>query len=278
VQYVSAEAFTNQFLSALRANRTGEFKRRYRGRRQLLVVEDVQFLERKDATQLEFFHTLAHVLDTGGRVVVTGDRLPSEMSALGDRLRSQLMGGFVAELEAPDAQVRREIFRSKAAHGGWRLPPECLDVLVESVTGSVRDLEGALIQLVTTAALLNRPIDLELVRDAVARKRPAGERRAPRLPLEQVIATVAAFFQTTPEKLAQRSRKQPVLVPRQIAMYLCRRYTDASVAEIGEAFGRDHPSVRNAIIKLERAILEKPKLRYQVEAVVERIEERARTR
>ncbi|HEM47351.1 MAG TPA: hypothetical protein ENO23_09955, partial [Alphaproteobacteria bacterium] len=196
VQYVSAETFTNQFLLALRTNRTSEFKRRYRGRRQLLVVEDVQFLERKEATQLEFFHTVGHVLDAGGRVVITGDRMPTQMPQLSDRLRSQLMSGFVAELEPPDAQVRRAILRLKAASGGWRLPADCLDLLVDAVQGSVRDLEGALIQLVTTSALLNRPIDLDLTESAIAKKcavRPAETRR---LEVGDVVRIVASFFQT----------------------------------------------------------------------------------
>lgn len=274
VQYVSAETFTNHFMAALRSNRTGDFKRRYRGRRQLLVVEDVQFLEKKDATQLEFFHTVAHVLDAGGRVVLTGDRMPNQMPGLRDRLRSQLMGGFVAELEPPDAQLRRAILRSKAAYGGWRLPADCLDLLVESVGGSVRDLEGFLIQLVTTSALLGQPIDLALTRDSIAKKCPTRSDSRPRLTIRDVIRAVAAFFQTSPERLASKSRKQEVLLPRQLAMYLCRRYTEASVAEIGEALGRDHPAVRNAVEKMERAILEKPKVRYQVEALVERLEGR----
>ena len=147
VKYVSSESFTNQFLSALRSNRTGDFKRRYRGRKQLLIVEDVQFLENKAATQLEFFHTVQHVLDAGGRVMLTGDRMPQEMPALNPRLRSQLSSGFVAELDPPDQRVRRAILRSKAAHGGVALPAECLDILVENLRGSVRELEGALNRL-----------------------------------------------------------------------------------------------------------------------------------
>ena len=271
VKYVSSESFTNQFLSALRSNRTGDFKRRYRGRQQLLVVEDVQFLENKVATQLEFFHTLQHVLDAGGRVMLTGDRMPQDMPELSPRLRSQLSSGFVAELEPPDQRVRRAILRSKAAHGGVALPTECLDILVENLRGSVRELEGALIQLVTTSSLLKRPIDLELTESAIAKKTSASPRKR-RLTIGDVIGVVAGFFQSSPEQLASRSRRKQVLVPRQLAMYLCRRYTDAPVGKIGEALGRDHPAVRNAIEKIERGILERPPLRYQVEALGERLD------
>ncbi len=271
VKYVSSESFTNQFLSALRSNRTAEFKRRYRGRQQFLVVDDIQFLEHKSATQLEFFHTVQHILDAGGKVILTGDRMPQEMPELGPRIRSHLGSGFVAELEPPDRRVRRAILRKKAAHGGVRLPEDCLDVLVESVVGSVRDLEGALIQLVTTASLLKCPIDLDLTQSAIEKK--GGRQRPRRLLIGDVIAVVAAFFRCDPSRLASRSRKREVLLPRQLAMYLCRRYTEAPLAEIGKALGRDHPAVRNAIQKIEREMLERPPLRYQVEALGERLDE-----
>ena len=273
VRYIAAETFTNEFLAALRSKKTGEFKRRYRSRCHLLVMEDIQFLQSKSATQLEFFHTVQHVLDAGGRVLMTGDRAPRELTDLHERLRSQLAGGFVAELEPPDAQVRRAILRSKAAHGGVRLPPDCLDLLVESVEGSVRELESVLIQLVTTASLLKRSIDIALTHSAIAKKLAPARNESQRLGVGAVVRAVAGFFQTTPEKLASRSRRRDVLLPRQLAMYLCRRYTDASVAEIGQALGRDHPSVRNAILKIERGILERPPLRYQIEALSERLDQ-----
>lgn len=272
VRYVSAERFTNEFLFALQNRSTREFKKRYRGRRQLLVMEDVQFLASKQATQLEFFHTVQHVLDAGGKLVFTGDRMPHEMPDLAARVRSQLAGGFVAELEPPDARVRRAILRSKAAHGGVKLPADCLDLLVDSISGSVRDLESVLVQLVNTASLLKRPIDQPLTRDAIEKKTSRTCVPAHTLDIASVIGVVSGFFQTSPERLASRSRKKEVLLPRQLTMYLCRRYTEASVSEIGAAFGRDHPSVRNAILKIERAMLERAPLRYQVEALSDRLD------
>ena len=272
VRYAAAETFTNQFMAALSSKKTEAFKRRYRNGCRLLVLEDLQFLERKTATQLEFFHTLQHVMDSGGRVLLTGDRMPSEMTGLDKRIRSQLQSGFVAEIEPPDAQVRRAILRDKAARGGVRLPPDCLDLLVESVRGSVRQLEGVLIQLVTTASLLKRPIDLELTRGAVDKKVAAANVHARTLGVSSVIRVVAGFFRTTPEKMASRSRRKDVLLPRQLAMYLCHRHTDASLAEIGRALDRDHPSVRGAIRKIERQMLERAPLRYQLEAITDRLE------
>ena len=275
VLYTSAENFTSEFMASLRGKQTNRFKQRYRRDCDVLILEDVQFLEGKKATQLELFHTVQHLLDSGKRVVVSGNRVPRELTGLDERVRSQLASGLVAPLEDPSAEVRRRILRSKAAGGGVFVPPDCIDMMVEAVRGSVRDLEGVLVQLVTTASLLKRKIDVKLTEEALATK-TGIEARAPRLSCGAVIHTVARFFQTTPEAMASRSRRRDVLVPRQLAMYLCHRYTDATLAEIGRALGRDHPAVGNAIRRVEREILERAPLRYKVEALCERLLEDAK--
>jgi chromosomal replication initiator protein len=270
--YVSAETFTSEFQAHLRGGRMEAFKRRYRSA-DLLVVEDVQFLPGKKATQLELFHTIDYLSDSGARLVFTGDRPPSEIPGLDPRLRSRWNGSLVAQIEPPDAQVRRTILRTRAAAGGVRIPSDCLDLLVDRLRGSVRDLEGALIQLVATSALLKRRIDRQLTEQALQKVAPhagAGRGIEPR----DVVEVVASFFQTTPAALAKRSRRRDVLVPRQLAMYLAHRYTDASLTEIGRAFDRDHPAVKNAIDRVERGILERAPLRYQVEALCARLDER----
>jgi chromosomal replication initiator protein len=275
--YTSAETFTSELLASIRGGTTNVFKRRYRQGCDLLVVEDVQFLQGKSSTQLELFHTLEHLARRGARIVLTADRLPREIPRLDGRLGSWMGAGLVAELEAPDRELRRAILREKAARGGVGLPEECLDLLADAALGSVRDLEGVLIQLVATASLLKRPVDRALTELALRKVMPPP-RDEPGGPVELrgVIEAVSSFFGTTPEALASRSRKKSVLVPRQLAMYLCRRYTDASLVEIGRALGRDHPAVRHAVTSVERAILERAPLRYQVEALVERIEARRR--
>jgi len=273
VVYTTAEQFTSEFVSAMRNGRSEEFQKRYRGPIGLLIVEDVQFFDGRMKTQLELFHTVQHVLDAGGRVLMTGDRAPRNLKGLTERMRTQLTRGFVAELEQPDAIVRRHILRAKAAAGGVHLPVDCLDLLVESTGGSVRDIESVLIQVVTTASLLGRTIDLALTRDAIARKSGASSPLAPRrVATSEIVRIVAAFFGKRPEALAARSRRRDVLLPRQLAMYLAHRYTDASFAEIGRGLGRDHPSVRNAIARIERLVLENAPLRYQVEALSERVD------
>jgi chromosomal replication initiator protein len=271
VLYAPAEAFTNEFLAAIRGRETARFKRRYREGVRLLVLDDVQFLRAKRATQLELLHTVAHLMDAGARVVMTGDRLPRDFPDFDPRLRSQLAAGLVAELEPPDAAVRREILRQKAAAGGVRLPEDCIELLVESVHGSVRDLESALIQLVASAALLKRPIDLELTRGAL-RKLSPGSPLPHRLEVRAVVEVVAHFFGVRGDSLAARTRRRDVLWPRQLAMALCLRHTDAGAAEIGRHFGREHTAVRNAARIVERRILEHARERYQVEELTTRLD------
>jgi chromosomal replication initiator protein len=268
VVHVSAEHFTGAFTSAVRRKDIDRFKQRFRDRCQLLVIEDVQFFEGKQATQLEFFHTLEHLVERERRVVLTGDRLPREMHGLHGRLISQITSGLVAELEPPGRELRRRILKAKAAGGGVRLPDECLDLLVERAPSSVRDLEGVLIQLVASAALLQRPIDTPLTEAALRKVVP---NQGPTLTLPAVVERVGSFFGLSAEELASRSRRRSVLVPRQIAIYLCHRYTSATLTDIGRAVGRDLPAVKNAIQVVERAILERAPLRYQVEALVERL-------
>ncbi len=272
VIYQSAETFLNHFTTAIRSRKMDQFKHRYRQGCDLLVIEDVQFLSKKKGTQLELFHTLNHLIEVGSRVVFTADRMPREISALDERLRSHMAAGLVASLEPPDALVRREILRVKAASGGVRLPEPCLDLLVDVVRGSVRDLEGVLVQLVTTSSLLKRPIDVELTENAL-RKISATLAPAQRLGIGTIIEAVATFYRTSVPMLSTRSRRRDVVVPRQIAMYLCRRYTNLPASEIGRAFGRNHPSVSNAERTVEKNILESAPFRYKVEAIASRLDE-----
>jgi chromosomal replication initiator protein len=271
VIYSSAEFFTNELMSAIRSKRTNGFKQRYRSC-DLLVIEDVEFVRGKASTQLELFHTIDHLLDAGRRVVLTSDRLPREIGDLEPRLTSRMSSGLVAEIEPPDAQVRRRILKTKASAGGVHIPDDCLDRLVAAVRGSVRDLEGVLIQLVVSASLLKRAIDLELTEVALRKLEPELTPASQPLELRTVIGAVSTFFQVNAAALASRSRRRDVLVPRQLAMYLCRRYTEASLPAIGNAFGRKHSSVSNAIAGVERAILERAPLRYQVEALCARLD------
>jgi chromosomal replication initiation ATPase DnaA len=278
VLLTTAEQFTSEFVSAVRNGRNEAWIRQYRGRIDLLVVEDIQHLSGRTKTQQELFHTLAHVLDAGGRVLLTGDQPPRELTDLDARLRALAGRGFVAELGKPDAVVRRHLFREKAAAAGVSLPAACLELLVEatdskSLGGSILELESLLIQVVMSASLAHRTIDADLVAEAIALKSGISAAAPPRrLSVTEIVRTVAGFFGLKAEALASRSRRRDVLIPRQLAMYLAHRYTDASFSEIGQALGRDHPSVKNAIQKIEAQTLANAALRYQVESLSERID------
>jgi chromosomal replication initiator protein len=270
VVYASGEQFTNELLGSIRADRTADFKRRYRRECDLLVIEDVQFLRGKRQTQLELLHTLEYLAQRGARVLLTGERLPKDIPDLDPRLASRMGSGFCAEIELPDATLRAEILRSKAAAGGVRLPPGAIERLVDAVPGSVRDLEAVLIQLVASASLLKRTIDLELVESALRKVLP---RIAPSgLEPERIVEAVAIAFKTSTASLAARTRRRDVLVPRQIAMYLCTRYSDESLHRIGQLFGRNHTAVANSVRAVERGLLERAPLRYKVEALIARLD------
>jgi len=271
VIYASAERFTSEFLSAIQARGMERFKERYRQRCDLLIIEDVQFLSGKKQTQLELFHTIEHLRNAGARVMFTSDRLPRNIEKLDPRLSSHMTSGLVAEIEPPDAAVRRSILRDRAARGGIHLPADCLELLVEKTHGNVRDLEGVLTQLVATATLLQRKVDLDLTEKALYKVLPAPVPDHV-LDAEAIIDVVAGFFKTSPSSLASRSRRREIVLPRQLAMYFCHKYTDASLKQIGRAFNKNHPSVSNAIKVIERGILERPPLRYQFEAITKRIE------
>jgi chromosomal replication initiator protein len=274
VVFASGEQFTSEFMSAIRADRTAEFKRRYRRDCDLLVLEDVQFVRGKKQTQLELLHTLEHLAQRGARVLLTGERLPKEIPDLEPRLASRMASGFCAEIEAPDAELRHAILRAKAAAGGVGLPPGAIDRLVEAVPGSVRDLEAVLIQLVASASLLKRTIDMDLVESALRKVLPRVA--ASGLDAARIVEAVATAFQTTPAALASRTRRRDVLVPRQIAMYLCTRYSEEPTQRIGQLFGRNHTAVANAVRAVERGLLERAPLRYKVEALVARLDAIAR--
>ncbi len=269
VVHASGEQFTNELLAAIRANRTAEFKARYRRDCDLLVLEDVHFVRGKRQTQLELLHTLESLAQRGARVLLTAERLPKEIPDLDPRLASRMASGLCAEIETPDADLRREILRAKAAAGGVRLPDGAIERLV-AVPGSVRDLEAVLIQIVASASLLKRRIDLDLVESALRKVLPRAI--AAGVDAERVVATVATAFQTTPEALASRTRRREVLVPRQLAMYLCTRYTDTSLQRIGQLFGRNHTAVASAVRAVERGLLERAPLRYKIEALIARLD------
>lgn len=265
--YRSSEEFTTEVTEALRAGQMPRIRQRYRRQANVLILEDVQFLAGKRATQVELFHTLDHLIAHGRTVVFSADRSPSELDELDPKLTSRMASGLVARIAPPEAVTRRSILRERASRGGVRVPDECLELLAERELLSVRDLIAGLNQVVARASLLRAPITPELVAQALDAVEMPGRARS----LDEIVGETARAYGLTPESLRSRSRKQIVVRPRQIAMYLARRYTQASLADIGRAFGRDHTSVMYAIDVVERRIVERPQLRYELEALAARV-------
>jgi chromosomal replication initiator protein len=265
--YRSSEEFTTEVTEALRAGQMPRIRQRYRRSTNVLILEDVQFLAGKRATQVELFHTLDHLMSHGRTVVLSADRPPAELDELDPKLSSRMASGLVACIAPPGHETRLAILRERAARGGVRVPDACLELLATRELASVRDLVGGLNQVVARASLLKSAITPELVAQALAAVELPGRARS----LEEIMAETARAYGVGKDDLRARSRKQSLVRPRQIAMYLARRYTEASLAEIGRAFSRDHTSVMYAIDVVERRIVEKPQLRYELEALAQRV-------
>jgi chromosomal replication initiator protein len=265
--YRSSEEFTSEVTQAIRSGEMQRVRQRYRRSANVLILEDVQFLAGKQATQVELFHTLDHLLGAGRPVVLSADRAPVELDGLDPKLRSRMASGLVACIEPPDLDTRRAILRDRAARGGVRLPAECLEQLVGRPVTSVRDLVSGLNQVIARASLLGQPIGTELVAQAIAAVDVPGGPRT----IEQIMRGVARAYGLEPDELRSRSRRRRVVRPRQLAMYICRSSTDASLKDIGRAFNRDHTSVMYAIGVVEQRVAQKPQLRYELEALVRRL-------
>ena len=269
VRYTTVEAFTNEFVSSLGAGVGGKhaFKDRFRGV-DVLLIDDIQFLERKAHTEQELFHTFNALYETGSQLVITSDRTPSDLAQLEDRLRERFQSGLVTDISRPDYATRLAILRKRAAHDGIAIrDDEALPLIAASVTSNVRALEGALIRVVAYASLTGQPLSAPLAHEVIDR---LGLRSQP--PATPTIATiqdaVCAHFSISREELLSRSRAQRLAWPRHVAIYLARQLTDHSLPVIGREFGdRDHSTVLNAC----RRAAERVQTDSTAHSVVERL-------
>jgi chromosomal replication initiator protein len=246
VRYTTLEAFTSEFVGALKSSSMEVFKRRYRDT-DILLIDDVQFLERKAKIEEEFFHTFNALYETGSQLVVTCDRMPRDMNALADRLRERFESGLVADLRPPDLATRMTILRKRVQHDGVRLhDPDAIVPLAERVTTNVRALQGALIRVVAFHSLTGRPIDRPLVTHVLDGLYPHAVAAGPRT-VEEIQAATCERLGISPEALNSPDRSAQVAWARHVAMYLSRELTDATLPVIGRAFGgRNHTTVLHA--------------------------------
>ena len=261
IAYASSEQFTNEFIDAIQTKSMGDFKRRFR-EIDLLLIDDVQFLKGKESTQEEFFHTFNAIYEAERQIVLTSDRPPSEIAGLEKRLVSRFEWGMVANIDLPDLEHRIAILRKKAMadHLELTIPDEVIEFIAQHVKSSVRELEGSIIKLLAYASFKNRPISLELAREALKDKIKGSSSSdyADAPPTTITVATIQQIVSrewgVTSEGLRSKTRTKQLTVPRQVAMYLCRELLALQLVEIGNAFGgRDHSTV---IHSLERVATE----------------------
>ncbi len=269
VSYVSTEQFMNELVNAIQEGTTSEFRRRYR-QMDLLLVDDVHFLENKERTQEEFFHTFNALYDAQKQIILTSDRPPKEIPGLEDRLVSRFEWGLVCDLKPPDYETRVAILRKKASDDRLTLDDEVIDFIARSCTASVRELEGAIIKLLAYSSLTNQEITVSLARTALSGMiRDGGDPPGapPRLTPEQVREVVARRWGVKPEALASKRRTKNLTVPRQVAMFLIRELLETPLVQIGEVFGgRDHSTVIHSIRKVEEQMGEDEEFQGQVSA------------
>jgi len=268
VCYLSAEQFMNQMIEALQFGKTLEFRNKYR-RMDLLLIDDVQFLQGKDATQEEFFHTFNALYDAHKQIVVTSDRQPKEIPTLEERLVSRFEWGLVVDIQPPDLETRIAILQHKAARNNLQLPQDVVLFIAKNVKSNVRELEGSLIRLIAHSSLNGSDITIELA-EVVLKNILSHE--TVRITVERIQQEVAQEYGVTIDGLKSKKRTKMLTVPRQVAMYLCRQHTDLPLVEIGQAFGgRDHTTVIHACDKVENEIQQDRTIRQRVEQLRERI-------
>src|SRR6266704_139205 len=272
VHYFGAEQFINEVIESIHARTMSEFRRRYGNDVDLFLVDDVHFLEGKEMTQEEFFHTFNALFEAHKQIVLTSDRPPKEIPGLEDRLISRFEWGLVADIGHPDLEHRIAILRKKAEqdHLELTIPDDVLRFIAEHIRSSVRELEGCIIKLLLFASLKNREVTIELAREALSDKIRQGEESAtyaqPTPSIDRVQEVVARRWGVTPEGLRSKARTKTLTIPRQVAMYLARDMLGMQLVEIGQAFGgRDHSTVIHSVDKVERQMMRDRTFKERVE-------------
>lgn len=243
IAYVTSETFTNEYIDALQNRSLVQFRKKYRNM-DLLLIDDIHFLAGKERMQEEFFHTFNSLFDAHRQIVMTSDRPASEIQGLEQRLVSRFEWGLVTELQPPDLETRIAILRNKQAQGGLTLSDELIMFIAKTIRSNIRRLEGALTRVISYASLVGKPLAIEdvepLLRDMMDQEKQEA------LTFEQIMKTVADHFDVRLVDMTSKRRPQAIALPRQVAMYLCRSLTSASLPEIGGAFGKTHATILHA--------------------------------
>ncbi|MGI6552403.1 MAG: chromosomal replication initiator protein DnaA [Bacillota bacterium] len=269
VMYVSSETFTNELINAIRDDETEQFRNKYRNI-DILLIDDIQFLANKERTQEEFFHTFNSLYEASKQIVISSDRTPKEIPTLEDRLRSRFEWGLITDIQPPDLETRIAILRKKANAENLQLPDEALTKIATKIESNIRELEGALISVAAYASINKIPIDQALIDKVLKDLVPAQKQKEITIPLIQ--EECASYFKIRVEDFKSKKRTRSIAFPRQIAMYLARELTDASLPQIGDEFGgRDHTTVLHAHEKISRLLDEDTSLAETVFVLMEKL-------
>lgn len=266
VVYVSSETFTNELINSIRTQTAEEFRRAYR-EVDVLLIDDIQFIAGKETTQEEFFHTFNSLHSANKQIVISADRHPRAISTLEERLRSRFEGGLIADIQPPDFETRAAILRFKAESQPMTVPSDVIDFLARKIQSNIRELNGALTRVVAYAQLMQAPLTVDLAQSVlqdVLQQTP--------LSTDQVLAAICEYYRISLDDLKGRGRNKEVVTPRQMAMYLMREATGASLPQIGDALGgRDHTTVMYSVEKVAQEIEQDDQRRREMLAIKERL-------
>jgi len=262
VFYLSSESFMNELISSLRRDRMDEFKMKFRNV-DVLILDDVQFIAGKERTQEEFFHTFNSLYEARKQIVITSDKFPKEIPGLEDRLRNRFEWGLIADIQPPDMETRVAILQKKAEVEKVILPHDVAIFLASNIDSNVRELEGALTRLGAFASLTHSNITVDLAKEVLKNTLKGSQRE---ITIEGIQKTICDYFNIKIGDLKAKRRTKNIAVPRQVAMYLCRKYTETSFPVIGDKFGgRDHSTVIHASKTIEKKIKEDPYMLTTIE-------------
>lgn len=271
VRYVSSEEFTNDFINAIQNNKTNEFQTAYRDV-DILLVDDIQFLQGKDQTQEAFFHTFNTLHDHNKQVVITSDLRPKQLAGFEERMLSRFEWGLITDIQAPEFETRVAILRKKAANERISIPEEVVEYMASRISSNIRELEGTLIRVTAFANLNRQAIDMDLIQSVLKDSFSIAE-GSTITPMEIITAT-ADYYKLTPEDIVGSGRQQAVALARQIAMHICRELTDLSLPKLGTHFGnRDHTTVMYATKKISAQMRERRYIYNQVSEVIQKIKD-----
>ena len=264
VVYISSETFTNELINSIRDDRNNEFRGKYRNV-DVLLIDDIQFIAGKERTQEEFFHTFNSLYEANKQIIISSDRPPKEIPTLEDRLRSRFEQGLIADIQAPDLETRIAILRKKAKLENLSISDDVMQLIAKKIQSNIRELEGALIRIVAYSSLTNGEINEDLANEAL--KDIISNSKPKLVTPSKIKDIVGQYYDMKIEDFNAKKRNKSIVLPRQIAMFLCRELTDLSLPRIGEEFGRDHTTIMHAYEKISSEM----KIDIQLKSVLEEL-------